>query len=182
MGERGPKGKFTDVSCNNRNCKKYGICGEDNIVGNGTSTVRGGISQRFFCKECGHYFNIYSDTAYNRLRSDPDKVDGVIKCLNEGMSIRSTARAMGCSVSTVQRWLKRAAGKADEIEIALENNLEPKCVQFDEMTDTLKKTFFETQAFQPQRPLDMDFSRFCQQISARNGRRRARSQGGRQVH
>ena len=139
MGKRGPKGKFSDISCNNEKCKKYGVTGGDNIVGNGTSVVRGRTSQRFFCKECRHYFNIYSDTAYSRLRSDPKKVDEVIKCLNEGMSIRSAARTMGCSVSTVQRWLKRAAIKADEVESGLERNLEPKCVQFDEMTGTLKK-------------------------------------------
>lgn len=139
MGKRGPKSRFTDVSCINKECIKFGICGEGNIVGNGTSVVNGHTVQRYCCKECNHYFNHRSDTAYHRLRSDPDKVDGVIRCLNEGMSIRATARSMKCSVNTVQRWMRRAATKADEIEICMEKNLEPTCVQFDEMVGTLKK-------------------------------------------
>lgn len=139
MGERGPKSRFTDIHCINRDCIKYGIEGDGNIVGNGTTIVGGHAAQRYFCKECGHYFNDRSDTAYHRLRSDPNKVDEVIRCLNEGMSIRATARAMRCSISTVQRWMKRASMKADEIETHLEKDLEPTCVQFDEMVGTLKK-------------------------------------------
>ena len=139
MGERGPKSRFIDVHCINRDCTKYGIEDDGNIVGNGTSMVGGRAVQRYFCKECGHYFNIRSDTAYHRLRSDPDKVDEVIRCLNEGMSIRATARTVRCSISTVQRWMKRASMKAVEIETHLEKDLEPTCVQFDEMVGTLKK-------------------------------------------
>ena len=139
MGERGPKSKFMDVSCNNPKCKKYGRVGEENIVGNGTYEACGQISQRYYCKECGHYFNSRSDTAYDGLRSDADKIDRVIKCLNEGMGVRATARTVGCSISTVQRWRERAYRQAHVIEVCLEHDLKPTCVQFDEMVGTLKK-------------------------------------------
>lgn len=139
MGERGPKSRFTDVSCNNRKCRKYGIVGGNNIVGNGTYTACGQISQKFFCKECGRYFNSRSDTAYDGLRTDSDKIDNAIRCLNEGMGVRATARATGCSVSTIQRWRKRAFDQAHVVEVCLEKDLEPECVQFDEMVGTLKK-------------------------------------------
>ena len=139
MGERGPKGRFSDISCNNPDCIKYGKIGEDNIVGNGTYEARGRISQRYYCKVCGHYFNTGSDTAYDGLRTDSDKVDRVIKCLNEGMGVRATARTVGCSISTVQRWRNRAAKQAHLMEMCLEQNLEPTCVQFNEMVGTLKK-------------------------------------------
>ncbi len=139
MGERGPKGRFKDISCNNTKCRKYGVVGGDNIVGNGTYTACGQTSHKFYCKECGCYFNSRSDTAYDGLRTDSDKVDTAIRCLNEGMGVRATARALGCSVSTIQRWRKRASYQAHVVEVCLERDLEPECVQFDEMVGTLKK-------------------------------------------
>ena len=41
MGKRGPKPQFTNVACPNHSCKSYGLTGESNIVGNGTSVSRG---------------------------------------------------------------------------------------------------------------------------------------------
>lgn len=139
MGERGPKGQFSDVSCSNPDCKKYGVTGGDNIVGNGTYEAYGQISQRYYCKVCGHYFNSRTDTAYEGLRSNADKFDLAIKCINEGMGVRATARTVGCSISTVQRWRARASAQADAVTRSMEHGLRPTCVQFDEMSGTLKK-------------------------------------------
>ena len=141
MGERGPKGQFSDVSCVNPKCRYFGVAGGDNIVGNGTYEACGQISQRYYCKECGHYFNSRSETAYDGLRSHSDKFDRAIRCMNEGMGIRATARTVGCSISTVQRWRARASAQADAVSSSFEKGLEPRCVQFDEMSGTLKKNW-----------------------------------------
>ena len=139
MGERGPKDHFSDVSCSNPECKKYGVTGGDNIVGNGAYEACGQVSQRYFCKECGHYFNSRTDTAYEGLRSEADKFDLAIKCMNDGMGVRATARMVGCSVSTIRRWKARASAQADAVTRPLEHNLKPYSVQFDEMSGTLNK-------------------------------------------
>ncbi|MDR2544279.1 MAG: hypothetical protein LBD03_01830 [Methanobrevibacter sp.] len=36
MGKRGPKPKFTDVTCPNEDCEDYGKVNNGNIIGNGT--------------------------------------------------------------------------------------------------------------------------------------------------
>ncbi|MBR5998875.1 MAG: IS1 family transposase [Candidatus Methanomethylophilaceae archaeon] len=139
MGERGPKSQFTNISCTNPKCRLYGRTGEGNIVGNGTYEACGQISQKYICRECGHYFNSRTETAYDGLRTNADKFDLAIKCLNEGMGVRATARTVGCSVSTVQRWTVRASVQAAAVSSSFENNLDPSGMQFDEMSGTLKK-------------------------------------------
>lgn len=138
MGERGPKSQFSDISCPNTECRIYGITGRENIVGNGTYKARGHMSQRYYCKACGHYFNSGTDTAYDGIRSDQDKFDLAIRCMNDGMGVRATARTVGCSVSTVQRWKARASAQAGAVARSLEHGLRPYSVQFDEMSGTLK--------------------------------------------
>ena len=108
-------------------------------VGNGTYEACGQISQKYICRECGHYFNSRTETAYDGLRTNADKFDLAIKCLNEGMGVRATARTVGCSVSTVQRWTVRASVQAAAVSSSFENNLDPSGMQFDEMSGTLKK-------------------------------------------
>lgn len=139
MGVRGPKSQFTDVSCTNPKCRFYGKTNEGNIVGNGTYEACGQISQKFICRECGHHFNSRTDTAYSGLRSDADRFDLAMKCINEGMGVRATARTVGCSISTVQRWTLRAAAQAEAVNRSFDMNLEPSGMQFDEMSGTLKK-------------------------------------------
>jgi len=46
MGKRGPKSKFTDVACPNKNCKLHGISGKGNVVGNGTYQTKKWKSQK----------------------------------------------------------------------------------------------------------------------------------------
>ena len=57
MGKRGPKPQFTDVACSNHSCKSYGLTGEGNIVGNGTSVSRGEKVRKYICRHCGKVFN-----------------------------------------------------------------------------------------------------------------------------
>ena len=139
MGERGPKQQFLDVSCPNTDCKKCGKINEGNIVGNGTYETSAGVVRKFICKECGCVFNSRTGTAYEGLRSSHDKFDLVVKCLNEGMGVRATARTAGCSVNTVKKWISRSGHQARCAMRRLEHDLTPAGVQFDEMSGTLKK-------------------------------------------
>ena len=140
MGKRGPKGKFTHVSCPNKECKKYGVSGGDNIVSNGTVMSRGEPIQRFFCKECRRYFNEYTDTAYEGLRTDIGKIDSSLKCINDGMGVRATSRSMGCSVNSIQRWRRKASSQSEKVSESFEKDMDPESVQFDEMKEVVKKT------------------------------------------
>lgn len=139
MGERGPKQQFSDVSCPNANCKKCGRINEGNIIGNGTYETSAGTVRKFICKECGHVFNSRTGTAYEGIRSSEDKFDLVIRCLNDGMGIRATARTAGCSPNTVKKWIERSGSQARSVSIVFEKGLCPQGIQFDEMSGTLKK-------------------------------------------
>lgn len=118
------------------------MTGGDNVIANGTYEACGQILRRFICKECGVCFNSRSGTAYEGLRSEANRLDLVMKCLNEGMSVRATARTVGCSVSTVQRWAKRASGHAASVLSSMGRSLTPAAMQFDEMSGALKKPTF----------------------------------------
>ncbi|MDY0129243.1 MAG: IS1 family transposase, partial [Methanosarcina vacuolata] len=52
MGKRGPKPRFIDVSCPNKNCKLYGLTNQGNVVGNGTYINRGEKTRRYLCRHC----------------------------------------------------------------------------------------------------------------------------------
>jgi len=120
-------------------CKKYDLVNEGNVVGNGTYETSAGTVRKFICRECGQVFNSRTGTAYEGLRSSQDKFDLVVKCLNEGMGVRATARTAGCSVNTVKKWTSRSGHQAKAVMERFEHDLAPDGVQFDVMMGTLKK-------------------------------------------
>ena len=68
MEKRGPKPQFTDVVCPNHSCKSYGLTGEGNIVGNGTSVSRGEKVRKYICRHCGKVFNDHTQYFTNWIR------------------------------------------------------------------------------------------------------------------
>ena len=70
MGKRGPKPKFTDVSCPNQKYKFYQISGKENIVGNGTYQIKNKRIHKYICHECGRVFNDRTGTFFDNLRKD----------------------------------------------------------------------------------------------------------------
>jgi len=79
MGKRGPKPQFTDVACPNHSCKSYGLTGEGNIVGNGTSVSRGEKVRKYICRHCGKVFNDHTGTFYYDLRKEESVIDLALK-------------------------------------------------------------------------------------------------------
>jgi transposase-like protein/IS1 family transposase len=59
--------------------------------------------QRYHCKECGKYFNDLTGTpmAYSKKL---DKWPKLTKAMQEGLSIRKTAKKLGISIDTSFRW------------------------------------------------------------------------------
>ena len=79
--------KVSDV----KNCK---FCQSNRIVKNGTTKNK---KQQFKCKECKKHFIIqYSYNAYNKSTNGY-----IIKLTKEGLGIRSTARVLKISTTTV---------------------------------------------------------------------------------
>ena len=140
MGERGPKQKFTDISCPNEKCRKYGRTGGDNIIANGTYETKSGVVRKYICKECGRVFNDRTGTAYQGIHTTSSKFDLVMACVANGFSVRRTAHVVGCSTKTVVELTKKGGHHASKVSESLESDgIEPVCLQFDEMLYTLKK-------------------------------------------
>ena len=141
MGERGPKQQFTDISCPNEGCKKYGRTDGDNIIANGTYQTKAGTVRKFKCKECGRVFNDRTGTAYQGIHTTGEKFDLVMACIANGFTVRRTAEVVGISTKTVVEWTKKGGRQAAGVSHRLESEgVNPKVVQFDEMLYTLKKT------------------------------------------
>ena len=109
MGKRGPKPQFTDVACPNNACKSYGLTGQGNVVGNGTSISRGEKIRKYICRHCGKVFNDHTGTFYYDLRKEEHIIDLALKMSMKGMSEEAIADVLGITPATVRRWLARAA-------------------------------------------------------------------------
>jgi len=147
MGARGPKPKHLDVSCPNEKCKKYGVCGEGNVIANGTYRTMGGIVRKYICRTCRRIFNSRTGTAYENIHMSHDKFDLVADCISNGTGVRRTAKIAKCSTSTVVRCTNRAGTHIRKVANSIEGDLRSEIIQFDEMTYTFKKTVGERRPF-----------------------------------
>lgn len=135
MGARGPKAKYTDVSCPNENCPLFGITGKGNVVSRGTRTTKSGDEVRIFrCNRCGFNFNSRTGTAYQHLHCSQDEYDDACKHLVKGCGIRDTADLTSHSPVTIIKWTKRAGRQCRGVSMAHEDDMRPANLQFDELT------------------------------------------------
>ncbi|MBO4220020.1 MAG: IS1 family transposase [Clostridia bacterium] len=141
MGERGPKQKYTDVSCPNEECEYYGVLGEGNIVANGTYKTKSGTVRKFKCKACGRVFNDRTGTAYEYTHLSKEEHNLIVACQANGLSVRRTAEVVGCTPKTVLKRTSKGGKHAAKVSAALESKgVRPQALQFDELLYTLKKT------------------------------------------
>ena len=103
MGKRGPKSKFTDVSCPNEACKDHGVAGHGNISGNGTYQARNKTVRRYVCHSCRKAFCDSTDTVYHNLRKDESTIDLALSISMKGMSNESTADVLKIQPATLRR-------------------------------------------------------------------------------
>jgi len=139
MGKRGPKPQFTDVACPNTSCKSYGLTGQDNIVGNGTSISRGEKVRKYICHHCGKVFNDHTGTFYYDLRKDEQIIDLSLKMAMKGMSEEAIADVLGITSVTVRRWLDRAAEQCEKVNENLMKDLDVPKIEMDELWVIVQK-------------------------------------------
>ncbi|MBI5413824.1 IS1 family transposase [Candidatus Peregrinibacteria bacterium] len=89
--------------CPNKKCVYAGQFLRGNVISHSRK------SPRFLCKACGKTWVAHREEPRYHLHTDFQKVIEVLKFLSGGASVRGTARNMGVSTSTVQRWKTRFA-------------------------------------------------------------------------
>jgi transposase-like protein len=105
MGNRGPKSKFTDVTCPNEACKDHGVTGHGNIMGNGTYKARNKRVRRYICHSCGKAFCDNTNTAYYNLRKDEATIDLALSASKKGMTNAAVTNVFKIQPATLKRWL-----------------------------------------------------------------------------
>jgi transposase-like protein len=138
--KRGPKPKFLDISCPNRNCKHHAKKGLGNVVSNGTYRTRSsGKARLFLCRTCGKAFSSRTGTAFFGLRSPKKKVLMGLKLLAEGLGLRGTSRVLEIKLDTIRGWLSTAALHCEQVSNMLLRDLRLSQVQVDELWTFVKK-------------------------------------------
>ena len=99
--------------CLNKNCKKCGIRGGNNIR---VRTRYGKNNTRLlYCLECKEKFSENRDTVFFNSRLPKEKVVSIIEHVAEGNGMRKTGRLLDVDHDTVSRYTKLAGEKAEEI-------------------------------------------------------------------
>jgi transposase-like protein len=146
MGKRGPKPRFDNVACPNKNCSLYGIAGKGNVVGGGTyNTKSRGRVRKYKCKECGSIFCDRTNTVFYDLRTDEDKILLALKLVMKGMSIRAIAEVLEVTPNSVSRWLSRASEHAERVNEVLMKDLDISKVELDELWTFVQKKSTENE-------------------------------------
>ncbi len=139
MGKRGPKPRFIDVACPNKNCKLYGLTNQGNVVGNGTYISRGEKTRRYLCRHCSKVFNDHTDTFYHNLRKAEKTIDLALKMSMKGMSIEAIADVLEVESASLKRWLARAANQGNEVNDSMMKNMDVPKIEMDEPWVTIQK-------------------------------------------
>ena len=141
MGARGPRSKFIDEACPNKECGMYGQVGQGNITGNGTYQTRNGRVRKYVCRSCGITFCGRKNTAFFNFKTNDEKVLLALKMIVKGMSMRGVADVLEIKLDTVRNWVHRAAEHSEEVNAVLLKEMK---VELDELwTFRSKKQFRE---------------------------------------
>ncbi len=118
---------------NHHSCFRFGVshfcpvCHSENLIKSGKT---GTGKQRYCCKECGKRF--ITDYTYQACQTDTNRQ--IIVLTKEGLGIRSTARVLRISVTTLLKRIVAIAGRIEQPPIAF-----GKCYEVDEMRTYIGK-------------------------------------------
>jgi transposase-like protein len=92
---------------NVQNCQ---YCGSGNLKKDGLRKNKSGTIQKFYCRDCHHYFTI--NIGFEKMKHNPQAVTSAMQLYFSGESLRNTAkslRLLGVEVShkTVFMWIKK---------------------------------------------------------------------------
>ena len=133
LGKRGPRPKFSDVTCPNEECERYGLTDQGNVVGNGTYKTKSGRVRKYICRTCGKVFCDRSNTMFYDLRTSEDKIVLALKLVTKGMSQRSTAEVLGVCPKSVSTWISRASDQSEAVSDVYLKDLKVSKVEMDEL-------------------------------------------------
>ena len=85
-------------------------CGSSNIVRDGVRHNKRGEIQKWYCRDCGHYFTF--NIGFERMKHNPQAITSVMQLYFSGESLRNTQeslRLLGVEVShkTVFMWIRK---------------------------------------------------------------------------
>ncbi len=125
------------LACVNSECQHYGQSGLDNLS---IRKVYGRDGIRLLrCGSCQDEFSERRGTALFNTKVSEAKAIEVIDHLDEGCSVRSTARLTNVAKETVARLLKVSGRHAQRFHDQQVHNLTPRAIQFDEQWSFCKK-------------------------------------------
>lgn len=86
------------------------FCGSANIVKDGVRKNKRGEIQKFYCRDCNHYFTF--NIGFERMKHNPQAITSAMQLYFSGESLRNTQkslRLLGVEVShkTVFMWIKK---------------------------------------------------------------------------
>jgi len=92
---------------NVQNCQ---YCGSSNIKKDGLRKNKSGAIQKFYCRDCHHYFTI--NIGFERMKHNPQAITSAMQLYFSGESLRNTQkslRLLGVEVShkTIFIWIKK---------------------------------------------------------------------------
>jgi transposase-like protein len=129
---------LTTLACVNAECQVFRRAGANNLV---LRKVYGhdGI-RRLRCRMCGEEFSARRGTALFNTKLSEGKAEEVISHLDEGCSVRATARLVHGAKETVARWLRVAGRHAQRFHDQHVHGLTPIALDFDEHWSCVKKS------------------------------------------
>lgn len=140
MGSRGPKPKTVDVSCPNESCFYYGKLSQGNVTSRGSWTNKSGdVVRKYCCTHCGCCFSSRTGTPYQGSHLSKEEFNDIVGRIVNGEGIRQAARSSGHNKNTIMRIQRTSSLQCKETMSVLENDLELRSLQFDELTAVVKK-------------------------------------------
>lgn len=126
------------LACVNAECQQFRQRGQDNLV---IRKVYGHDRRRLLrCRACGEEFSARRGTAFFNTKIAEAKAEDVINHLDEGCSVRATARLAKVAKTTVARLLRMAGRHAQRLHDQHVHGLRPRAVAFDEQWSFVKKS------------------------------------------
>jgi transposase-like protein/IS1 family transposase len=133
------KPKAWGQPCPNPDCSSYRLINRGNVSAISTYLTRSGQRRIFRCKDCERTFSETRDTVFFDLRTPEDKVIMALKMLLVKVALSDIGFVLGVTEETVLEWLRRAAKKAQEINVHLLRDLPVTEVQLDEMWSFIRR-------------------------------------------
>ena len=126
------------LACVNPECHRFRRPGEANLT---VRKIYGHDRLRLLrCRTCGEEFSERRGTALFNTKLPEAAAEDVINHLDEGCSVRGTARLVKVAKETVARLLRVAGRHAERFHDQHVHGLTPKALEFDEQWSFVKKS------------------------------------------